>query len=51
MLPAMAGSMGEVDILAVNYNEVHPNGIAAIDAINTWYGRRYSHRQFQGKLA
>ena len=27
--------LGEVDILAVNYNEVHPSGIAAIDAITT----------------
>lgn len=26
-------------ILAVNYNEVHSSGAAAIDAINTWYGR------------
>ncbi|MDE0421468.1 MAG: nucleoside hydrolase [Gammaproteobacteria bacterium] len=30
---------GHVKILAVNYNEVHPNGAAAIDAINTFYGR------------
>jgi len=30
---------GEADILAVCYNEVHPSGAAAIDAINTWYGR------------
>ena len=30
---------GRVRILAVNYNEVHPNGAAAIDAINTFYGR------------
>ena len=30
---------GRTEILAVNYNEVHPNGAAAIDAINTWYGR------------
>ena len=30
---------GRVKILAVNYNEVHPNGAAAIDAINTFYGR------------
>lgn len=28
-----------VKILAVNYNEVHPDGAGAIDAINTWYGR------------
>jgi len=30
---------GEAELLAVCYNEVHPNGAAAIDAINTWYGR------------
>lgn len=30
---------GRVKILAANYNEVHPDGAAAIDAINTWYGR------------
>jgi len=30
---------GEVDLLAVCFNEVHPSGAAAIDAINTWYGR------------
>ena len=30
---------GRVEILAVNYNEVHPDGAAAIDAINTWHGR------------
>jgi inosine-uridine nucleoside N-ribohydrolase len=30
---------GEVELLAVCYNEVHPSGAAAIDAINTWYGR------------
>ena len=30
---------GRVIVLAVNYNEVHPDGAAAIDAINTWYGR------------
>ena len=30
---------GRVEILAVNYNEVHPSGAAAIDAINTFYGR------------
>jgi len=29
----------EAEILAVSYNEVHPSGAAAIDAINTWYGR------------
>lgn len=30
---------GETDLLAVCFNEVHPSGAAAIDAINTWYGR------------
>ena len=30
---------GEAEILAVSFNEVHPNGAAAIDVINTWYGR------------
>ena len=30
---------GEAELLAVCYNEVHPSGVAAIDAINTWYGR------------
>lgn len=30
---------GRAKILAVNYNEIHPEGAAAIDAINTWYGR------------
>jgi len=30
---------GEAEFLAVCLNEVHPNGVAAIDAINTWYGR------------
>jgi hypothetical protein len=29
----------EAEILAVSFNEVHPSGAAAIDAINTWYGR------------
>ena len=38
MLHAFA-DQGEVDILAVSFNEVHPSGVAAIDAINTWYGR------------
>jgi hypothetical protein len=31
---------GEAELLAVCLNEVHPSGVAAIDAINTWYGRR-----------
>lgn len=30
---------GEAELLAVCFNEVHPDGAAAIDAINTWYGR------------
>lgn len=30
---------GEVELLAVCYNEVHKDGAAAIDAVNTWYGR------------
>jgi len=30
---------GQADLLAVCYNEIHPEGVAAIDAINTWYGR------------
>jgi PKD repeat protein len=37
-LHALANN-GEVDLLAVCFNEVHPIGAAAIDAINTWYGR------------
>ena len=38
MLHAMA-NMHEVELLAVCFNEVHPYGAPAIDAINTWYGR------------
>ena len=30
---------GEAELLAVCFNEIHPDGAAAIDAINTWYGR------------
>ena len=30
---------GEAQIVAICYNEVHKDGVAAIDAINTWYGR------------
>ena len=30
---------GETELLAVCLNEFHPGGAAAIDAINTWYGR------------
>lgn len=37
-LHAMANN-DEVEILAVCFNEVHPFGASAIDAINTWYGR------------
>ncbi|MBL7113464.1 MAG: nucleoside hydrolase, partial [Bacteroidales bacterium] len=32
-------NMGEAEILAVCFNEVHPYGAPAIDAMNTWYGR------------
>lgn len=32
---------GRVIILAVNYNEIHPDGARAIDAINTFYGRSH----------
>jgi hypothetical protein len=32
-------NMGESELLAVVFNEVHPSGAPAIDAINTWYGR------------
>jgi len=38
LLHALA-NRGEVELLAVCFNEVHPDGAAAIDAINTWYGR------------
>ena len=38
ILQALANN-GEAEILAVTYNEVHPDAAAAIDAINTWYGR------------
>jgi len=38
MLHGLANN-SEVDLLAVCFNEVHPSGAAAIDAINTWYGR------------
>ena len=38
MLHALADG-GEAEILAVVFNEVHPSGAAAIDAINTWYNR------------
>ena len=38
ILHALA-NRGEAEILAVCYNEEHPHGAGAIDAINTWYGR------------
>ena len=38
VLHALANN-GEAEILAVCFNEAHPSGAAAIDAINTWYGR------------
>ena len=38
MLHAMQDA-GEVLLLAVNFNEVHPDGARAIHAINAWYGR------------
>jgi len=38
MLHALA-DQGEVELLAVCFNEVHRGGVATIDAINTWYGR------------
>ena len=38
MLHGLANN-SEVDLLAVCFNEVHPSGAAAIDAMNTWYGR------------
>jgi PKD repeat protein len=38
ILHAMANN-GEAEVLAVCFNEVHPDGAAAIDAMNTWYGR------------
>ena len=30
---------GKIDLLAVMYNEVHPDGVGAIRAINAWYGK------------
>ena len=38
MLHALADE-GEVEILAISFNEAHPNGAGAICAINTWYNR------------
>jgi len=37
-LHALANN-GEIELLAVCFNEVHTYGAPAIDAINTWYGR------------
>lgn len=31
--------LGEARLLGVSFNEIHPNGVAAIAAINAWYGR------------
>ena len=50
VLHALA-DQGEVELLAVNYNEVHPSGVAAIDAINTWYGRPVLIGAYKGELA
>ena len=50
VLHALA-DLGEVELLAVNYNEVHPSGVAAIDAINTWYRRRVPIGAYKGELA
>ena len=38
VLHALADN-GEVEILAMSYNEVHPSGAGTICAINTWYNR------------
>lgn len=38
VLHALADN-GEVEILAISFNEVHPSGAGAICAINTWYNR------------
>ena len=38
VLHALADA-GEVELLAVSFNETHPSGAAAIAAINAWYGR------------
>ncbi len=38
VLHALANN-GEAEILAICFNEVHTFGAAAIDAMNTWYGR------------
>lgn len=38
MLHALADA-GEAELIGVSYNEVHQDAVAAIDAVNTWYGR------------
>ena len=38
VLHALADN-GEVEIIAISYNEVHPSGAGTICAINTWYNR------------
>ena len=38
VLHALADN-GEVEILAISFNEIHPSGAGAICAINTWYSR------------
>ena len=38
VLHALADN-GEIEILAISYNEVHPSGAGTICAINTWYNR------------
>ena len=38
VLHALADN-GEVEILGISFNEVHPSGAGAICAINTWYNR------------
>ena len=38
VLHALADN-GEVEILGISYNEVHPSGAGTICAINTWYNR------------
>ena len=41
----------KADILAIMYNEVHPDGVPAIRAVNTWYNRSdIPLGQFSGEL-
>ena len=43
---------GEVDILAISYNEAQSNAAAAIRAVNAWYGRaELPIGVFRGRLA